>query len=195
MSQRKHFPRPHSGSILSNPINLLQKAGQKKTAEEILAMPHTTLDKVEDIMIAVQKEQKEEEEKAKENEVEDVLAVKKKSTEVMEPSPASIYDTVEAEVKYQVFVRRQHRDMESWRRAQGSRIPPDIEYSVDTLPTLKAEEIEKLNNARPQTFAEASQISGLRPQSLVYVYHYVKRRNQAREGGKSETSASVEMQQ
>lgn len=176
--------------------NMKKKAGQKKTAEEILAMPHTTLDKVEDIMIAVQKEQKEEAEAEGDNDEQDDALKKKEPLEVMEPSPPSIYDTVEASVKYQVFVRRQHRDMESWRRAQGSRIPPDIEYSIDTLPTLKAEEIEKLNNVRPSTFAEASQISGLRPQSLVYVYHYVKRRNQQREGDKSEaTAASVEMQQ
>ena len=166
------------------------KAGQKKTAAEVLAMPHTTLDRVEDIMIQVQKERKEEQEAAaavaaNAPSIEDIDYIdglpKEEEIQVIDPSPASIYDTVEASVKYQVFERRQHRDMESWRRAQGSRIPPDIVYSLDTLPTLKKEEIEKLNRARPKTFAEASQISGLTPQSLVYVYHYVKRRNQQRE--------------
>ena len=175
---------------------LLRKAGQKKTAADILAMPHTTLDKVEEIMIAVQNERKQEQEKEEaqhsDEDFEDDLVVKKPPVEVMEPSTASIYDTVEASVKYQVFVQRQHRDMESWRRAQGSRIPSDIEYSVNTLPTLKAEEIEKLNQVRPSTFAEASQISGIRPQSLVYVYHYVKGRNRQREGGAGKVAASVE---
>lgn len=172
-----------------------RKAGQKKTAADILAMPHTTLDKVEEIVIAVQQEQKQEEE-ANDTDSEDDFTSRKEPVEVIEPSPASIYDTVEASVKYQVFVRRQHQDMESWRRAQGSRIPPDIEYSIDTLPTLKAEEIEKLNQLRPSTFAEASQISGIRPQSLVYVYHYVKGRNRQREGGKGNKAASVvEMKQ
>ncbi|CAB9508621.1 uridine 5-carboxymethylaminomethyl modification enzyme MnmG [Seminavis robusta] len=177
-----------------------RKKGQKKTAEEVLAMPHTTLDRVEDIMIEVQKEQKAEQDaRAKDSsEVaeDDFLFKKEEPVEVMDPSPVSVYDTVEASVKYQVFVRRQHRDMESWRRAQGSRIPPDIVYSTETLPTLKKEEIEKLNRVRPGTFAEASQISGVTPQSLVYVYHYVKRRNQNREGGKnSNPTARVEAQQ
>jgi len=169
--------------------NIQRKAGQKKTAEEILAMPHTTLARVEDVMIQVQKEQKEKKSVEAANasaEGSDVaLSPAKVEVDVIDPSPASIYDTVEAMVKYQVFEGRQHRDMESWRRAQGSRIPPDIVYTLETLPTLKKEELEKLNMARPKTFAEASQISGLTPQSLVYVYHYVKRRNQQREGGVS----------
>lgn len=184
-----------------------KKQGQKKTAAEVLAMPKTTLDKVEDIMIQVQKERKAEHEVAaaaaaalvpsptEESDYDFDFAPKVEEIEVMDPSPASIYDTVEAAVKYQVFERRQHRDMESWRRAQGSRIPPDMVYSLETLPTLKKEEIEKLNRARPKTFAEASQISGLTPQSLVYVYHYVKRRNQQRERGTSNTETKAEIQQ
>ena len=186
---------------------LHRKAGQKKTAEEVLAMPHTTLDRVEDIMIAVQQEKKELQEKERERALhlssantandEDEFAdtQEEQDVEVMERSPPSIYDTVEASVKYQVFVRRQHQDMESWRRAQGARIPPDVVYSTETLPTLKKEEIEKLNRVRPKTFAEASQISGLTPQSLVYVYHYIRRRNRQREGGKSSDSkaATVEI--
>ncbi|CAB9499202.1 uridine 5-carboxymethylaminomethyl modification enzyme MnmG [Seminavis robusta] len=135
-------------------------------------MPHTTLDRVEDIMSEVQKEQKAEQEvrakeKASSEVVDDDFMIKQEEpVEVMDRSPDSVYSTVGASVKYQVFVRRQHRDMESWRRAQGSRIPPDIVYSTATLPTLKKEEIEKLNRVRPSTFAEASQISGVAPQSL-----------------------------
>lgn len=175
---------------------LQRKAGQKKTAEEVLAMPHTTLDGVEDVMIQVQTERKRQQEAA--GTLIDEFGIEEEATEIVDPCPPSVYDTVEASVKYQVFVRRQHRDMESWRRAQGSRIPPDIEYSIATLPTLKKEELEKLNSVRPKTFAEASQISGLTPQSLVYVYHYVKKRNKQREGGnsnKGDAAATMEMQQ
>ena len=182
---------------------LHRKAGQKKTAEEVLAMPHTTLDRVEDIMIEVQtelKQQQQEKERNAGRNLVDEYGNEVEPLEVMDRSPPSVYDTVEASVKYQVFVRRQHRDMESWRRAQGSKIPPDIEYSTDTLPTLKKEELEKLHKVRPKTFAEASQISGLTPQSLVYVYHYVKRRNRQREGGNANVesdkkSTPLEMQQ
>jgi tRNA uridine 5-carboxymethylaminomethyl modification enzyme len=166
-----------------------RKVGMKKTAAEVLAMPHTTLDRVEDIMIQVHQEQHQEADEALSDPSDDNLV------QDTERSPASVYDTVEATIKYQVFEKRQHQDMESWRRAQGARIPPDIVYSTDTLPTLKKEELEKLNTVRPKTFAEASQISGLTPQSLVYVYHYVKRRNQQRESEKGKTAESMEMKQ
>jgi tRNA uridine 5-carboxymethylaminomethyl modification enzyme len=190
---------------------LQRKAGQKKTAAEVLAMPHATLDRVEDVMMKVLEERKEQQEstltQTRDGMFADEFGNEEKPVEAMDRSPPSVYDTIEASVKYQVFEKRQHQDMDSWRRAQGSKIPPDIEYSTETLPTLKKEELEKLNRVRPQTLAEASQISGMRPQSLVYVYHYIKRRYRHREhaggrgdenndgSGHNEATASMEMQQ
>jgi tRNA uridine 5-carboxymethylaminomethyl modification enzyme len=148
-----------------------KKEGEKKTAEQILGMPHVTLKDVEDVMMSELRDR----------------------GEVFRPTAASVYDTVEAAVKYHAYAQSQHRDMESWRRAQGARIPPDIVYSNEALPTLSNEELEKLDRVRPNTFAEASQISGLTPQSLVYLFHHVQKRNRKRdrERGqiKAETSA------
>ena len=152
-----------------------RKAGKKKTAEEVLGMPHVTLKDVEDIMVAVDQE----------NAVE--------STENLStPSPASVYDTVEASIKYQSYVKRQHKDMESWRKAQGVKIPPDFQYEHSVLPTLSKEELEKLSLYRPNTFAEASQISGITPQSLIYLYHHVRRRNRDRDG-RSDSKATAQV--
>ena len=106
---------------------------------------------------------------------------KNKMVSVMTPSPPSIYDTVEASVKYKSYVQRQHKDMESWRKAQGMRIPPDLVYTLDIFPTFSSEEIEKLATVQPTTFAEASAISGVTPQSLVYLYHHVTKRNKSRD--------------
>ena len=158
-----------------------KKTGNKKTAAEVLGMPHVTLKNVEDIMIAVSKE--EQEARLKEIEGGKDGEADEDSTDdfILTGSPASVFDTVEASVKYQSYAERQHRDMESWRRAQGMRIPPDLTYSHDVFPTFRKEEIEKLNQVRPNTFAEASQISGVTPQSLVYLYHHVTRRNRNRD--------------
>jgi tRNA uridine 5-carboxymethylaminomethyl modification enzyme len=159
-----------------------RKAGQKKTAEEILGMPHVTLKDVEDIMVAVDQERAESNDGG-----DDETASKSMSTF----SPASVYDTVEASIKYQSYVKRQHKDMESWRKAQGVRIPPDFVYEHSVLPTLSKEELEKLSLHRPNTFAEASQISGITPQSLIYLYHHVRRRNKDRDG-RSNVKATAE---
>lgn len=151
-----------------------KKSGLKKTAEEVLTMPHVTLKDVEDIMIAVQKETMETE------------------VECMSPTPPSVFDTVEAAVKYQSYVQRQHKDMESWRKAQGMRIPPDLMYEHNNFPTFSKEELEKLQRLRPSTFAEASQISGVTPQSLVYLYHYVTGRNRRRDGRSDSKKLAIE---
>eukprot|EP00545_Synedropsis_sp_CCMP1620_P007961 CAMPEP_0119018968 /NCGR_PEP_ID=MMETSP1176-20130426/20694_1 /TAXON_ID=265551 /ORGANISM="Synedropsis recta cf, Strain CCMP1620" /LENGTH=213 /DNA_ID=CAMNT_0006973085 /DNA_START=1 /DNA_END=642 /DNA_ORIENTATION=+ len=151
-----------------------KKKGEKKTAEQVLGMPHVTLKDVEDVMLSVFEEQGEENERA---------------------TPASVYDTVEASIKYHSYVESQHRDMESWRKAQGLRIPVDIVYTNESLPTLSNEELEKLNRARPNTFAEASQISGLTPQSLVYLFHHVKKRNRKRDGKRGQRQQQQQQDQ
>jgi tRNA uridine 5-carboxymethylaminomethyl modification enzyme len=161
------------GNDLMGGEQIDRKKGQKKTADEVLIMPHVSLKDVEDIMMAVD----EESQRAK-NDDDDESPVYHPMTR----TPSSVHDTVEASVKYKSYVRRQYKDMESWRRAQGLRIPLDIVYEHQFLPTLSIEELEKLRNARPNTFADASQISGVTPQSLVYLYHHVNRRNRQRDG-------------
>jgi tRNA uridine 5-carboxymethylaminomethyl modification enzyme len=162
------------GTGLMGGAQMSKKTGDKKTAEEVLYMPHVTLKNVEDIMIAVDQEQRAHAEEAGESPRDDVAKAI--------ASPSSVFDTVEAAVKYKSYVQRQHRDMESWRKAQGMRIPTDVAYEHAMFPTFSNEELEKLSAVRPTTFAEASQISGVTAQSLVYLYHHVTRRNRKRDG-------------
>lgn len=150
--------RDGSGLMGGDAMNRKGREGQKKSAEEVLGMPHVTLESVERIMAQVQQEQREK--MLNEDASDDGQA---SITSVLQPSPPSIYDTVEATVKYKSYVTRQHKDMESWRKAQGVRIPPDLVYDHTSLPTLSKEELEKLSSIRPSTFAEASQISGMTP--------------------------------
>lgn len=166
-------------------MNRKGREGHKKSGEEILGMPHVTLSAVEKVVAEVQQEEREKVLAA-------AAAMEKESDDplpsVMEPSPPSIYDTVEATIKYKSYVSRQHKDMESWRKAQGVRIPPDLAYDHAALPTLSKEELEKLSAVRPSTFAEASQISGMTPQSLVYLYHVVTKR--IKDKGPKKTASS-----
>jgi len=166
-------------------MNRKGRQGHKKSAEEVLSMPHVTLDAVEKIISDVQTEEITNREGIVEKESDE----RSVPASVIIPSPSSIYDTVEATVKYKSYVVRQHKDMESWRKAQGVKLPPDIIYDHSSFPTFSGEELEKLALVRPNTFAEASAISGITPQSLVFLYHRVtgkhKRKDQER------TSSSV----
>lgn len=157
-------------------VNDPKRKGVMKSAEEVLGMPHVTLSAVENIMKDVQEERQQK----RTQEVDGTEVADEDETSVLDPSPSSVYDTVEASVKYKSYVRRQSKDMESWRIAQGARIPPDIVYDHASLPTLSSEELEKLSLTRPATFADASNISGITPQSLVYLYHHVQGRQKAK---------------
>jgi tRNA uridine 5-carboxymethylaminomethyl modification enzyme len=164
-------------------MNRKGREGHKKSAEQILGMPHVTLSSVEKVIHDVQTEERQKALVAAELEA---AAEDTEIPNVMEPSTASIYDTVEATIKYKSYVTRQNKDMESWRKSQGVRIPPDIIYDHALLPTLSKEELEKLSTIRPATFAEASQISGITPQSLVFLYHQVTKRNKGRDNKRAE---------
>ena len=171
------------------------RESHKKSAEEVLGMPNVSLKMVEDIMADVMKE---EWGGVGRSTITDGGASpsfdERNDTgggTLMIPTPSSVYDTVEASVKYKSYVVRQEKDIESWRRAQGVKIPPNIVYDHARMPTFSREEIEKLDRFRPNTFAEASNISGLTPQSLVYLYHHVMKLNKETRREKREENAVV----
>jgi len=133
-------------------------SGAKKTGIQAMQMPKVTLEQVEDVMAKYEKEK-----------------------EMNNLRTADIaWDTVEALCKYKNYMARQEQEMETWRKNQNMKIPPDMEYTSENLPTFSAEELEKLNRFRPDTFHAASQISGITPNSLVYLYHHVVKRERDR---------------
>ncbi|KAL3809469.1 hypothetical protein ACHAXA_007769 [Cyclostephanos tholiformis] len=152
------------------------RESHKKCAEEVLGMPNVSLKMVEDIMADVLNESP-----GKSNDL----------SSMMIPTPSSVYDTVKASMKYKSYVVRQEKDIESWRKAQGARIPPNIIYDHARMPTFSKEEIKKLDRFRPTMFVETSQISGLTPQSLVYLYHHVMKLNKETRREKREENAPV----
>lgn len=105
-------------------------------------------------------------------------------------TPPYAADSVSAEVKYSKYLDRMHLEMEQWKRNKDLAIPPDLVYSRDTLPSMSAEEIEKLDRVRPRTFQQASQISGITAHSLVYLFHLVTRKSAGRTPAATAASSS-----
>lgn len=158
------------------------KNGHRKSAEEVLHMPHVTLRDVENVM-------SEEGEKrlaallAEEDPDPDAVAA---ARELADPAEGYMYDTLEASVKYSQYLDRQEKDMESYRKSQGYRIPPDIVYEHSAFPSLSKEELEKLEKFRPVTYADASNISGITPQALVQLFNSISRRGRTRDRDRRE---------
>ncbi len=144
-------------------LDMSVRDGAPKSAAEVLSLKDITLDEMETVMLKVAPTLPVDEEKG---EVPLVVVT----------TPDAAKDTVEAACKYRFYLERQEKEMDAWRRNSNLRIPMDIVYSRENFPSLSAEEIQKLKAGRPATFHAASQISGITPHSLVYLFNYVTKR-------------------
>ena len=79
-------------------------------------------------------------------------------------APSDVLDQVELEVKYEGYIRRQHRDAEKFRAMEGRRIPESFDFG--RLRHLRAEAREKLARVRPVSLGQASRIAGVTPSDL-----------------------------
>ena len=68
---------------------------------------------------------------------------------------------VEAEVKYEGYVRRQQRDVDRLHRMESRRIPAELDYGA--VKGLSAEARERLLTRQPITVGEASRLPGVTP--------------------------------
>ncbi|HKS17520.1 MAG TPA: tRNA uridine-5-carboxymethylaminomethyl(34) synthesis enzyme MnmG [Planctomycetota bacterium] len=77
---------------------------------------------------------------------------------------ADVLEQVELEVKYEGYIRRQHRDAEKFRAMEDRRIPESFDFSA--LRHVRAEAREKLARVRPVSLGQASRIAGVTPSDL-----------------------------
>lgn len=138
-------------------FHMRQKDGKHKTALDILSMPDIELKTIVDI-------------------VREVGEQSGNATWSKFNIPKIAFDTVEAHGKYFNYISRQEDEMAKWKSSGALQFPVDLIYSPETFPAFSSEELEMLNKYRPQTLHEASQLQGLTPHSLVYLYSYITRR-------------------
>ena len=75
--------------------------------------------------------------------------------------------------RYRSYFHRQMEDIKDFKRDEGLKIPPSINYS--TIGSLSNEVIERLEQSRPETLAAAGKIPGITPAALVCLLRFVKR--------------------
>lgn len=84
---------------------------------------------------------------------------------------------IEAEVKYEGYIARQHMEVERLRRMEGKAIPEGFDYAQ--VPGLCNEARSRLSARRPLTLGEASRIPGVRPADVQLLLVLVSRRDRA----------------
>ncbi len=72
--------------------------------------------------------------------------------------------TVEIEIKYEGYLRRQLGEVERQKRLDGYVIPDDIDYRA--IGGLRLEAVQKLEAVRPHSIGQAARISGVNPADI-----------------------------
>lgn len=79
-------------------------------------------------------------------------------------------ESVEIEIKYEGYIKRQIRDAERFAKLESKRIPPDTDYYAIT--GIRAETKQKLTEHRPENIGQASRISGVSPADIQVLMIY-----------------------
>ena len=90
--------------------------------------------------------------------------------------PASVFENVEIELKYEGYIRRQKADIAEMRRLEKKLLPKNVDY--EQIEGLRMEAREKLNKVRPANIGQASRISGVSPADVSVLLIWL-----AKEGG------------
>ncbi len=82
-----------------------------------------------------------------------------------------IIKTVETDVKYAGYIKRELAEVERQRKLEGKYIPADMDYS--RIKGLRLEATQKLTKYRPATVGQASRISGVSPADISVLLLYL----------------------
>ncbi len=88
--------------------------------------------------------------------------------------PRRVCETVETEIKYEGYIKRQLSDAEKQKKIETRMLPEDIDYTQ--IKGLRLEAAAKLQEIRPATLGQAARISGVNPAdiSVLVIYLSIK---------------------
>lgn len=87
--------------------------------------------------------------------------------------PAVDLATLETNVKYEGYLRRQQSEVDRARRDERRRIPVDFPFA--RVPGLTREAVQRLEQVRPETLGQALRIPGLTPAAVAVLGAFVGR--------------------
>ncbi len=82
---------------------------------------------------------------------------------------------VEIDAHYSGYLKKQSRDIASFKKDEEIAIPPDIDYNL--LSGLSNEVKYKLNKIKPRTVGQALRIDGITPAAVILLLGHIKRKN------------------
>lgn len=85
----------------------------------------------------------------------------------------NIKNTVIINIRYDGYTARAARKIKELKKMENVRIPPDTNYTK--IQGICTESIEKLNRIKPETFGQASRVSGVKPTDMQALMSYISR--------------------
>jgi tRNA uridine 5-carboxymethylaminomethyl modification enzyme len=87
--------------------------------------------------------------------------------------PAHIENQVVTDAHYMGYLKRQERDINSFKKDESVIIPEDINY--DNLSGLSNEVKSKLISIKPKTLGQAIRIDGITPAAVIILLSHIKK--------------------
>jgi len=81
--------------------------------------------------------------------------------------------SVETEIKYEGYLKRQRQVIERAEKDERRSIPPTFTFTG--IPGLSREVVQRLTEVRPETIGQASRIPGITPAAVAVISAYVRR--------------------
>ena len=101
-----------------------------------------------------------------------------------------VKETVEIDIRYDGYTQRAKRKIKELKKMENVRIPPGTDYAE--IQGICTESVEKLNNIKPETFGQASRVSGVKPTDMQALMSYICRRKESRKTKQSAKKQRVE---
>lgn len=94
-------------------------------------------------------------------------------------------EQVEIQIKYEGYISREERQVQSFRKMEKKKIPEGFDY--DLVPGLRIEARQKLLKMRPESLGQASRISGVSPADIAVLLVWLRRNGSGKSGREEET--------
>ncbi len=87
--------------------------------------------------------------------------------------PDAVFESVEIEIKYEGYIKRQKAQIAEMRRLEVRRLPTQVDYK--DIIGLRSEAQEKLQKVKPTSVGQASRISGVSPADISVLLIWLAR--------------------
>lgn len=87
---------------------------------------------------------------------------------------ANAAEQVNIEIKYEGYIKRQQRQIDSFEKMEHKRIPAEIDY--DAVKSLRIEARQKLKAFRPSNIGQASRLAGVTPSDIAVLIVFLRQK-------------------